>query len=797
MSKKSKVTSEPVTERLLNSTNKNYYDIIAMLVLSSVLIIDFFPQFGSLEIIAPQYLYLSFINIVTSLFIFKNPELITDGILKIFKKIIVIKLYIVFLLLCLLSAFTAHNFSLAIVSFTQLIIVFCLFINVSILLHNRLSLIYNITLLISISMFIRTYIDLSDFISVAKSSNLVNAMTQIKGNTGNINIYAASLTGKLPFLLLGIVHFSKWKKWFLSVTLLMATILILLIASRASYIALLLILVGFIIITLKIKWNTQQNRTILTAIVLPVVIAFFVSNFIFKNSENKDRYQSVTNRVMQIIPEKGDDASINIRLKYWENAFDIAKTNPILGIGLGNWKVESIPYEKKISNRLVLSNHAHNDFLEIAAETGFLNLIVYLLLFVFALVINIKNCSPKKQQHTRVIAFTALLLIISYGIDATFNFPLYRTTMQINFCLFLVLTILNTDLTESFEIQNKNNKYVLIITGLSAISLYFAYSTFKSYQFENETIVDQAKGEANFSLTYDEIVSQIPKYPNVSTNSEPYIELAGIYAVKEKKYEQALKYFNLSQTINPYTGRAEWYMYRIYKEQGIVDSAYYYSKKAFEIRPRNEDYYLSALVVDAIKKDTTAILKTHNEFTKYIKQPSSWINTSSALAQSRYPNDRIIEFMDTGLALFPKDTTLLNRKKSFEKDALLAKNKQLQQQNALINSNNLILATQYAVKMQYDKALIYYKKAAIDDPKNIIITQNIGICYFKVNQFKSAILYLEKTLNSPLLNDGKTEYLLGASYLNTKNKEKGCENLIAAENKNYPGAAALVAQYCN
>ncbi len=60
----------------------------------------------------------------------------------------------------------------------------------------------------------------------------------------------------------------------------------------------------------------------------------------------------------------------------------------------------------------------------------------------------------------------------------------------------------------------------------------------------------------------------------------------------------------------------------------------------------------------------------------------------------------------------------------------------------------------------------------------------------------SAIIYLEKTLNSPTLTDGKTEYLLGAAYLNTQNTIKGCLNLKAAEKKNYAGAAELVAQYC-
>ena len=58
--------------------------------------------------------------------------------------------------------------------------------------------------------------------------------------------------------------------------------------------------------------------------------------------------------------------------------------NPITGIGLGNWKIESIPYEKTTTNDHIISNHPHNDFLEISTETGVLNGFIYLTLFIFS-----------------------------------------------------------------------------------------------------------------------------------------------------------------------------------------------------------------------------------------------------------------------------------------------------------------------------------------------------------------------------------------------------------------------------
>lgn len=798
MNKHKKNSLENQSNNELDKNNTVFYETIVLLFIFSFLIIDFFPQFGSVEIIAPQFLYLSFINIITAVFLYKNQDLISNGLVAVFKKSSVLKAYVSFLLFCGFALFSANNFSLAIVNFMQIITVFCLFINLSVLLHNRLDLIYKIVFLVGISVFIQAYLELNHFIGTAKTSTILNGLSVLKGNTGNVNIFAANLSGKIPFLLLGITHFTKWKKGLLILSLFLASLLIFLTASRASYISLFVEIVLFIIVFLKINNQKKPNYINYISIVLPLLIAFFTANIIFEKSNNNDRYKSVTNRILQISASKEKDASKNARLTYWGNAIEIIKKNPVLGIGLGNWKIESMPYEKTQTNDLQISAHPHNDFLEIAAETGVLNSIIYLFIFIFGLVLNLKNIFNKNEKEVQIIASLALLLMVSYGIDALFNFPLYRPTMQINFCFFLALTILNIKPTAALKEFDYRKAITLILILLSVVTFYFSYSAFEAFRLENDTRNDLAQNESDYNYSAKEIISRIPKFPNVAISSQPFIELAGIYSLKEKQYPEALKYFNLSQKINPYTGRSEWYKYRIYKELGNTDSAYFYAKKAFEIRPRSEDYYLSAIVVTVNKKDTTAILQIHNQFTKYIQKPNIWINTSSALAQSQYSNKALIQFIDSGLLVFPNNTTLLNRKKSFQNDGLRTNTISSKPvKNEAVKPNNITIANQYGTESKYDKAIVYYKKALLDDPKNIIITQNIGICYFKLNQFKTAIIYLEKTLNSPTLTDGKTEFLLGASYLNTKNREKGCQNLKLAENKNYPGAAALVVQYCN
>ena len=45
-------------------------------------------------------------------------------------------------------------------------------------------------------------------------------------------------------------------------------------------------------------------------------------------------------------------------------------SNPIFGVGLGNWKLKSIDYDLKDIEGYVVPYHAHSDFIQIGAELG-------------------------------------------------------------------------------------------------------------------------------------------------------------------------------------------------------------------------------------------------------------------------------------------------------------------------------------------------------------------------------------------------------------------------------------------
>ena len=152
-----------------------------------------------------------------------------------------------------------------------------------ILLNNRLNLIYKIAFLIGISAFLRSFVELKEFVQIAKAESIINALNKLKGNTGNINILSASLSIKIPFLFLGIIYFKKWGKWFLVLTLLITTTLLFLSGSRAAYLSLFIETVLFILIFFKFKSIFNQEKSNILYLIIPILFSFFI---IFSSSSH-------------------------------------------------------------------------------------------------------------------------------------------------------------------------------------------------------------------------------------------------------------------------------------------------------------------------------------------------------------------------------------------------------------------------------------------------------------------------------------------------------------------------------
>ena len=203
--------------------------------------------------------------------------------------------------------------------------------------------------------------------SVAKYDFSFNDL--LKGGISNRNITAAVYLYQLPFLIyLFLKSKSKLLKILSGLGSIVVLFMIFLMSARTSYVVLSLLLIFYLIIFLYLLRKIISFFGIFTT---SLILSFVLSSFSlgFNNSAH------AINRINSI---DFQEESTNTRIRYYQYGIDQIIKNPIFGVGLGNWKIESIERDKQNIISYIIPYTMHNDFLEVGAELGVIGLVFYL-----------------------------------------------------------------------------------------------------------------------------------------------------------------------------------------------------------------------------------------------------------------------------------------------------------------------------------------------------------------------------------------------------------------------------------
>lgn len=134
------------------------------------------------------------------------------------------------------------------------------------------------------------------------------------------------------------------------------------------------------------------------------------------------------------------------RTYIWKDTIDIIKDFPIFGAGLGNFGLAYTLYKKEASWPLMY-NHAHNDYLELAAETGLIGLILVLwaiIAFSRKAAENLGDYLPQKDPLRYYLFLGCLSGMFGMLIHAIteFNFQIPSNTYYFTFLLGLASSLL-------------------------------------------------------------------------------------------------------------------------------------------------------------------------------------------------------------------------------------------------------------------------------------------------------------------------------------------------------------------
>jgi hypothetical protein len=513
---------------------------------------------------------------------------------------------------------------------------------------------------------------LNEFFSGLGNTTLGDLIFNLKGNAGNKNIMAATLVMKIPFAAYCIYSLKTFGKIANILILALGTLAVFFINARASYLSLILVSILYIAYCVYEYFQHKSLADLGKRIGLffvPIIITFALSNLIIDNQlqletkESSYGYGSVTERLGTISFTKEGS---NLRMYQWLSAVDYIKKHPAMGAGFGNWKLVSIPYEKTFSDEMYITYHVHNDFLETTAELGWFGGLLYLGLYVLMLVMTLKVVFSDASRDNKQMSVFGLMALSVYFIDAMFNFPLERPIMQV-FLAFIMAVHVTSYLAARKESGKPLNvgwaapAFAAIALVLAMFTYFYNHQTYKSMVAQNLYNADMLT--ANPVRKSYEVIPALPDIPNLNVFGFPIDAIKARYLLAEKKYDESLAYLNKSANVNPYISYNEFLKGNLFMETQKWDSALYYAKKCFYMKPRAKSNYQLYNAVLAHYKDSTEARKAFEEVTKYRKEPWIWNDYVSILYMCGKDYKTLFQIADQGAKMFPNDVELKKKQK--------------------------------------------------------------------------------------------------------------------------------------
>jgi O-antigen ligase/tetratricopeptide (TPR) repeat protein len=630
---------------------------------------------------------------------------------------------------------------------------------------------------------------------VVKFGSQTYRSVSYSGLTGNINIAAFSILLKLPFAYYRVINSKKQAHIIFNFILIFFGILSIftILLTRGAILGLLFISLLLIINIIgmffrkKITARTLIKNFLLVS--LPLIFNFILNTYQSQFSTDKD-LTNLSNRLETVVDFK--DTSKNQRLRYWEQSFKTGISNPIFGIGIGNWKLKGIETNQANMINYVVPYHSHNDFLEFFAETGIIGLLLYSAFIFFVLVA--LSYFLIKRDKTSPILFYLILAFIVYLIDASLNFPFARPIQQISFFSIFIYSIFilkkEFGFNDSFKYLKKTSTLNAFLAGIILIAPFSLYSSARIFNSSRQQYF--MLGQFNLNI-YNSPISLIESYemdyPNISETTIPLNTFKAIYYLKAEKFQKAIDLFHKARKANPYLMINESYLSLCYSKLNKKDSSLYYSKKAFKNQPNNIAHFAHYVISLSMNNDSLEIKNAYNKIKKLREEPD--IDKIYYLSMSNLlDKDDSSQFIDK---------TAKNLLQSNETDDLTRGNLYILKygREKVLEADMLYeMGQKLFDEKKFLESAIKFEEAAKINPLELPYFENAANAYMQISKLEKALENINYVINNSKEPNGKAFYIKALVYIEKRDKVTACKLLKKSAQSGFRGANNLASGYC-
>ncbi|MEM6272091.1 MAG: O-antigen ligase family protein [Bacteroidota bacterium] len=267
----------------------------------------------------------------------------------------------------------------------------------------------------------------------------------VAGTHANPNQFASACLLLVPLVVWGIYRLPlSWKiAGIASFLLLLAGMFF--AGSRAVWLALLLWTAILPLAILPRVWRGSRMQFAWLAVGALVLIggAYWAFSQVARQKVGSYNYHYLWDEEVVMGPEMN---SLEYRFIVWNRTADMVADHPLLGVGVGNWKVRIPQYGIKGFDEfgnygLDYAIRPHNEFLGTAAEMGLPGLVCWGGMLFAGWFWGIRRLVGGGGAEERIQGLLILLAFVGLTVVATFSFPRERTYQAMLSSLYLALAV--------------------------------------------------------------------------------------------------------------------------------------------------------------------------------------------------------------------------------------------------------------------------------------------------------------------------------------------------------------------
>lgn len=766
-------TSKPAPAQANNKTEQIAFAPLLIVLLYAL--VEWFPRFKAVDVMGSQWLFLSVLNVIVAGYLSRQTVVFPGGLFRTGP-------FFAgggFLLVAALSFLVAFNPIESLVTYSRLVVAAIAFFNLCLLVSSNPGILRPAIRIIALALVVQSAVELMAFLDSIKSRKLLDQLIMnLKGNTGNKNFLGAGTLLRIPFLLL-LLHDKRFGWQALSVAGLIISLTILFVLnSRSTILAVILLsalYIGYSVIRM-VKEGNRKGLVLPAVYVVAFMLSYLITQSLFDRIQRftqKGQYSAVAERLSSISFTNEGSAG---RVMIWQSAWDFISKHPLMGGGIGNWKIHSIPYEATTIRGFGLKKHIHNDYLEMTADTGIVGGLLFTaflgLVFLSGARMLIGRNLP---QEWRLVVMVLLLSHIAYMSDSMFNFPLERPNMVLHMLfsgagLMGLYARYHEKGTTGKATLNRVVPIALLVPALG--SVWISWLCYRSMAAQDKVAIEWfGKPRPADPPFQSKVVNPMfPPIPNLNELGMPIACMKAKYLAQEGKHTEARAVLDEGNQANPYLYFSEFLRANMAQAEQDTDSAIHYASILYYNRPANQQAFDMLYGLLREVRDTSEMMKAFGIKTKTRPEPSDYLLHSESIYVLKKDMQARKAILEQGISRFPESGRL-----RFQ--LLFTQGYELTEKG-----DNKSAAEMYIKSLEYVK-----------DPQAML---NAGIELLKSGQYERAIPFFTDAIGSGKFTNGVPEYGRGICYFNRNMLEQACPDVRAAAAKGY-AVEAKVAERCS